>query len=94
MPNQPIVKSEFDPDYPLWRRTVTMATATKSPTELPPGLDPLLSIDDLTCVLSVSRRAVERLRSAGKLPRPDLHVGKLPRWRSATIKAWIERGGK
>ncbi len=61
---------------------------------LPASIEPLLHIDDLAALLSCSRRLVERMRSAGKLPKPDIHVGKCPRWKPATIRAWIERGGK
>ena len=66
-----------------------------SPTrpEAPPPVEPLLSIDDLCRVLRCSRRAVERLKSAGLLPRPVLHVGRMPRWTAATISRWIENGG-
>ena len=66
----------------------------------PPGrtlaasIEPLLHIDDLAELLSCSRRLVERMRSAGKVPKPDIHVGRCPRWKPATIRAWIERGGK
>jgi hypothetical protein len=53
-----------------------------------------LSLDDLTKILNCSRRAVERLKSGGKLPRPDLILCKrMPRWRPETIRAWIEQGG-
>ena len=61
---------------------------------LPASIEPLLHIDDLAALLSCSRRLVERMRSAGKVPKPDIHVGKCPRWKPATIRAWIERGGK
>ncbi|MGA2701531.1 MAG: helix-turn-helix domain-containing protein [Isosphaeraceae bacterium] len=61
---------------------------------LPAGIEPMLGIDDLAALLSCSRRLVERMRSAGKVPRPDIKIGKMPRWKAATIRAWIERGGK
>jgi len=61
---------------------------------LPASIEPMLHIDDLAELLSCSRRLVERMRSAGKIPKPDIHVGKCPRWKPATIRAWIERGGK
>ncbi len=61
---------------------------------LPAGIEPMLHIDDLAALLSCSRRCVERMRSAGKVPKPDIHVGRCPRWKPATIRAWIERGGK
>jgi predicted DNA-binding transcriptional regulator AlpA len=62
--------------------------------KLPASIEPMLHIDDLAALLSCSRRLVERMRSAGKVPKPDIHVGKCPRWKPATIRAWIERGGK
>jgi len=61
---------------------------------LPSGIEPLLSIDDIAALLSCCRRLVERMRSAGKIPKPDIKIGKMPRWKAATIRAWIERGGK
>src|SRR5271157_1609347 len=61
---------------------------------LPASIEPMLHIDDLAELLSCSRRLVERMRSAGKIPKPDIHVGKCPRWKPATIRTWIDRGGK
>ncbi|MGO8903934.1 MAG: helix-turn-helix transcriptional regulator [Isosphaeraceae bacterium] len=61
---------------------------------LPASIEPLLHIDDLAALLSCSRRCVERMRAAGKLPRPDIHVGKCPRCKPAAIRTWIDRGGK
>ena len=58
------------------------------------AIEPLLSQDDLTRVLNASRRTVERMRSAGKLPKPDLLLNRMPRWRPETIRRWIERGGR
>jgi predicted DNA-binding transcriptional regulator AlpA len=58
-------------------------------------LAPLLSLDDVAVVLSCSRRLVERMRAAGRLPRPDLMLGKkCPRWRVETISEWIRGGGR
>ena len=57
-------------------------------------LEPMLSVDGVTNVLSISRRSFERLRSAGKFPQPDLHIGKMPRWRAETVRKWIAAGGK
>jgi hypothetical protein len=67
------------------------------PVAAPPPADalaPLLSVADLARVLNESRRTIERLRAAGKLPRPDLHIGKMPWWKAETIRRWIEGGGK
>jgi predicted DNA-binding transcriptional regulator AlpA len=57
-------------------------------------IEPLLRQSDLPRVLSCSLRTVERLRVSGKLPRPDLHLGRSPRWKRSTISAWIAGGGK
>ena len=57
-------------------------------------IEPLLSNSDLARVLNLAQRTIDRLKTSGKLPRPDLHIGKMPRWRPATIRAWIERGGR
>ncbi len=67
--------------------------AKRGPT-LPAGFERMFSIDDLAALLSCSRRLVERMRSAGKVPKPDIKVGKMPRWRVETIRRWIERGGR
>jgi predicted DNA-binding transcriptional regulator AlpA len=55
-----------------------------------PIIAPLLSLVDVAAVLSISRRSMERLLSSGGFPRADLRIGKLPRWRPATVQRWIE----
>lgn len=57
-------------------------------------LEPLLKLADLTRLLNCSRRTIENLKSAGKLPPPDLQLNRMPRWRPATVRAWIEGGGR
>lgn len=59
----------------------------------PSVLEPLLSVSDVAAVLGCTRRTVERLRSSGNFPGPDLQVGKLPRWEPETVRAWIRAGG-
>ena len=61
---------------------------------LPVGIEPLLGIAELCARLNCSRRILERMRSAGRVPRPDFQLGKCPRWKPETIRLWIERGGK
>jgi hypothetical protein len=51
-------------------------------------------LDEIAVALGVSRRSIEREKSAGRLPRPDLHVGKMPLWRVETIRRWVEGGGR
>jgi hypothetical protein len=60
---------------------------------LPAGFERMFSIDDLAALLNCSRRLVERMRSSGKVPRPDLKIGKMPRWNPETIRRWMG-GGK
>ena len=45
-----------------------------------------MSLDELATVLNCSRRLVVRMRAAGKVPKPDMKVGKMPRWRVETIR--------
>ena len=52
-----------------------------------------LRLDELAASLGVSRRAIERERSAGRFPRPDLTIGRMPLWRPETIRRWMEGGG-
>lgn len=60
-----------------------------------PAVDRLtVRLNDVARVLGISRRALERERSAGRFPRPDLKIGRMPLWRPETIRAWIERGGR
>jgi predicted DNA-binding transcriptional regulator AlpA len=66
---------------------------TSAPKPSSPALAPLLGIKDLAAILNCSRRVIERLRSAGKLPPPDLKIGRMPRWQPETVRRWIEQGG-
>ena len=53
-----------------------------------------LRLDELATLIGISRRSIERERSAGRFPRPDLTVGRMPLWRPETIRAWVEGGGR
>ena len=60
-----------------------------------PRFDPMtLRIDELADALGVSRRAIERERAAGRFPRPDLTIGKMPLWRIETVRTFLERGNR
>jgi hypothetical protein len=62
--------------------------------ESSPELDRLTyRFADLVEAFGVSRRTLERERSAGRFPAPDLRIGKLPLWKVATIRRWIDEGG-
>ena len=49
-------------------------------------------LDDVAKALGISRRAIERERSAGRFPRADVVLGRMPLWRPETIRAWVEGG--
>ena len=53
-----------------------------------------LRLADVCQALGVSRRTIERERSAGRFPPPDIHIGKAPLWRPETIRRWVEGGGR
>lgn len=60
----------------------------------PPPLGRLaFRLDEVAATLGVSRRTLERERSAGRFPQPDLHVGKCPLWAPATIARYVTEGG-
>jgi hypothetical protein len=48
----------------------------------------------LAHLLGISRRLLERERSAGRLPKPNLYMGKCPLWTVASIRRWVEGGEK
>jgi predicted DNA-binding transcriptional regulator AlpA len=76
------------------------ALADSTPACLPPStaghiIEPLLAIADLCRILGIDRRSLERMRSAGRLPRPTMYVcRRSPRWTAEVIRAWIEQGGQ
>lgn len=84
------------------RSDVSATTIDQTPSEaLPSGKIPHVEVqpltyrlEDLPIALGVSRRSVERVRSAGRFPRPDLTIGKMPIWSRETIREWIKRGGR
>jgi hypothetical protein len=72
-----------------------LATVLDRQADARPRIEPLAyRIDELADVLGVSRRAIERERAAGRFPRPDLTIGKMPLWRRETVRAFLERGGR
>ena len=71
-----------------------------NPTEAPsradgPAVERLAyRLNDLAIALRVSRRTIERERSAGRFPKPDRHIGKTPLWSVATIRRLMTKGGE
>jgi predicted DNA-binding transcriptional regulator AlpA len=65
------------------------------PTSECPAVERLaLRIDEVAAALGVSRRAIERERAAGRFPRPDLTIGRMPLWRPETMREFLEGGGR
>jgi predicted DNA-binding transcriptional regulator AlpA len=59
------------------------------------SIEPLTwRLNDVCRSLGLSRRTIERERSAGRFPAPDLVVGRTPLWQPATIRSWIESKGR
>ncbi len=78
----------------MTRPALRLAAAGRpeAPTPPPPApaIEPLLSQTDICRILACSQRSLDRLRSAGRLPRPDMFIGRSPRWRPDTIRQWID----
>jgi predicted DNA-binding transcriptional regulator AlpA len=87
--------------------SLTLADALRELAAILPGLKAALErkppverlayrIDEVADSLGMSRRAIERERSAGRFPAPDLHIGKSPLWRPQTISTWLDsqKGGR
>ncbi len=49
----------------------------------------MLSPSDIAALLRISRRTLQTWRAAGKLPPPDLHIGKVIRWKPESIESWL-----
>lgn len=75
------------------------ATAGVSDSERVPISSPIENIDTLInfkqmCkIISTPGRTARRWISAGKLPPPDVRIGRAIRWRVSTIRQFIESGG-
>ena len=62
--------------------------------ELPAAALQLLEPSQIAAALRVSARELRRLIAAREYPGPDMHVGRLPRWRVATHNSWVNGKGK
>ena len=76
-------KTTTPPPKPKPKRT--------SPAELPPGVNALLSPQQVAAALSKSVREFRRLRTTERFPPPDSPDGERPRWKTSTVNAWIEK---
>jgi hypothetical protein len=70
---------------------VANSIAARVEHEPAPPIEPLLwTFATVFKSLGVSRRTIERERSAGRFPKPDLFIGRRPMWKPTTIRLWIE----
>ena len=69
-----------------------LSTTARRP-RTPPIMRLASRLDEVASSVGISRRTLERLRAAGKFPRPDLKVGKLPLWSRETLATWMKEGG-
>jgi hypothetical protein len=77
------------------RELAAVLPGLKAALDRRPRVQPLAyRFDELADALGVSRRVLERERSAGRLPKADLYIGKMPLWRVESVRAWLERGGR
>lgn len=51
----------------------------------------LLTVDELSELLKVSKRTIWRMRSSGQIPKP-VRIGGGVRWRQSEIENWIKKG--
>jgi predicted DNA-binding transcriptional regulator AlpA len=53
-----------------------------------------LRLDEIAEAVGISRRTIERERSAGRFPKPDRVIGKVSLWSVETIRRWVEGGAQ
>ncbi|MCK4788838.1 MAG: helix-turn-helix domain-containing protein [Desulfobacteraceae bacterium] len=49
----------------------------------------MLSPNDLAAKLNISRRTIQTWRASDNLPPPDLHIGKVIRWKVEPVDVWL-----
>ena len=83
---------QYHPTAPPTAATVQPEAASPVPIR-----DRLLwSWDDVAALTGLSRRFLEREVSAGRMPPPDVRIGRRACFRTATITSWLDsrRGGR
>lgn len=64
-----------------------MSTTTRQ-TPAAAALEPMIDLVGFARHLGISRRKFERLRAAGRIPPPDLTIGRMSRWEASTVREW------
>ena len=62
------------------------------PTMLPMHERLAWDLDDIAALTGVSSRLLQRLRAAGKLPKPSVKLGRRVLWSAAEIRRWVDSG--
>ena len=82
---EPKGRSEHEPSISVFEPRESMAG--------PPTPRLTLRLAEAAASLGISRRTLERERSAGRFPKPDIHIGKAPLWTPETLRRWVAEGG-
>jgi predicted DNA-binding transcriptional regulator AlpA len=79
---------------------VTLAEALRELAAILPGLKAAIArppverlalrFDEVAAALGVSRRLLERERSAGRFPVADRTIGRVPLWKRETVAAYLD----
>jgi predicted DNA-binding transcriptional regulator AlpA len=68
--------------------------APTAPAVPPPGAEKLIDRAAIIEALGISERNHIGMVAAGEYPAPDLKIGRLVRWRTATHNEWIDAASK
>jgi hypothetical protein len=67
-----------------------LGMTTGIPTRPATLVEALLTKTDVAAIVRVDVRTFDRLRSSGAFPAPDLFINRMPRWKAATVRDWID----
>jgi predicted DNA-binding transcriptional regulator AlpA len=66
-------------------------TSVPPPQSVPLGDRLLWSLDEIRSLTGLSRRTLERERSSGRFPQPDVRVGRRALYRPQTVRDWLDQ---
>lgn len=64
--------------------------STTQPNDTPAIVPLIWRKPDVAAALDISLREFERMVSSGRFPRPDVRIGRSPRWKPETVRNWID----
>lgn len=59
--------------------------------QVPEGLDEVIEMAEIVAALKITRQYLRIMILTGKYPRPDMYIGRLPRWKSSTHNRWVSQ---